>query len=47
MLHISGGRRCRKNAHGCLKGCVMEENYNGTVDDTMQHVMTLDREGMH
>lgn len=46
MLHISGGRRCRKNAHGCLKGCVMEGNYNGTVDDTMQHVMTLDREAI-
>ena len=24
----------------------MEGNYNGTVDDTMQHVMTLDREAI-
>ena len=47
MLHISGAKRCGVDGKGCLKGCVMEGSYDGTPDDTMKHVMTIDREGMY
>ncbi|XP_052068311.1 85/88 kDa calcium-independent phospholipase A2-like [Mytilus californianus] len=46
MLHICGARRCGHTTKGCCKGCVMEGSYDGTADDAMKSVLTIDREAI-